>query len=205
LQGVPNAIEASREMRGHMKYCFHSRQDPLFGNCGEQLDETYEFARESEYLDQPTAAEFRLRQLLLPGNSLQKALEWQLTCARSLAETKAWGVQGITHILNQRSDRTSYEPYLTDTSHPAIQNAVFPSAQDIFGSYAQIGGLSPTDGCILARSGKPVLEIGPSGGDAHRGTEWVSERSVALTLAFYRHLIERKLPEYLSARGNAAK
>lgn len=202
---VPSAITAARELLNHLMAAFHlaKRRNKLFGE--EQLDETFFHADESDYLDRPSHAQFGLRHMLLPGHSLAQALDWQIGSAQRLAEEKQWARQGIQFVLEQRRDRTSYEPFLTDANDAVVSDVVVKGAQEIFGGVELGGGLSPTDGCILAQLGKPMVEIGPSGGDAHRGTEWASEQSVARTLALYRHLIERKLPEYLSARGDAAK
>ncbi|MBU2259527.1 hypothetical protein KKC44_02870, partial [Patescibacteria group bacterium] len=55
------------------------------------------------------------------------------------------------------------------------------------------GGGSPADSNIFSTLNKPMAEIGPVGGDAHLGTEWVDLSSIARTLSCYKTLISQYL------------
>ncbi|HAI98831.1 TPA: hypothetical protein DCL30_04850 [Candidatus Peribacteria bacterium] len=195
---APNAPDAAREMQNHFFEQF-ARAGRTDEHCGSECLRTTRLnAEDSAYASLTTEASWGFRQWLIPGSTVEGALKWQQDCAARLAEAKKWAQLGIQYTLVKRSGSVrSYNPFRTDSNDPMIQQVVLPSVDRVYGSHQLTGGLSTADTNVLAELGIPIAEVAPIGGDPHRGTEWVSERSVARLIAFQHDLIAFQIPAYL--------
>lgn len=191
-KGVPNAIAAAIEIRNHLmeKFYIAKRRHALVGE--EDFEEASMAALQGDGLEKATDAELCLRHFLVPGNSLAAALEWQMECARELARLQHWTRSRINFEMGQRNDRRSYEPFVVDTNSEVMEH-VLRGVDHTFGGHVLVGGGSPADSNIFSTLNKPMAEIGPVGGDAHLGTEWVDLSSIARTLSCYKTLISQYL------------
>jgi acetylornithine deacetylase/succinyl-diaminopimelate desuccinylase-like protein len=199
VPGNPNAIAASREGRNHLmdKFAAEKLHHPHFdapGYDGEELEEIGEYSPIPSWLERPRAAQCNFLQYLVAGNSVEQALEWQRDCVRRLAGTQEWARKGIECVIDRMPERTSYDPYFTDPKDPLLTRLVLPAVDEVYGAHALQTGRSTADTCLF--DGFTIAEIGPVGGNAH-DREWVSEESLARTLAFYHHLLTNRLREYL--------
>ncbi|MDD5026388.1 MAG: M20/M25/M40 family metallo-hydrolase [Candidatus Peribacteraceae bacterium] len=198
---APNAPDAAREMQNHFFEQF-ARAERTDKHCGSEcLRTTRLHAEDSDYASLTAEASWGFRQWLVPESTVEEAFRWQQDCAARLAETKNWARLGIQYTLVQRSgSMRSYNPFRTSPQDPLLQRIVLPSVDRVYGSHQLAGGLSTADTNVLADLGIPIAEVAPIGGDAHRGTEWVSERSVARLIAFQHDLITHQIPFYLRER-----
>jgi acetylornithine deacetylase/succinyl-diaminopimelate desuccinylase-like protein len=199
---APNAPDAAREMKNHFFEEFDKveRTDQFCGS--ECLRTEEELAHGNEHASLTAQARWAFRQWLVPGSTVEEAWKWQQVCKDRLAEMKEWERLGIGCTIARREVGVwSYDPFLTDPNDPMIQQIVLPSVDRVYGSHQITGGLSTADTNILAKLGIPIAEVAPIGGDPHRGTEWVSEQSVARNIVFFHDVITRQIPEYLRSRS----
>ena len=82
------------------------------------------------------------------------------------------------------------EPYLTDIENEEVVK-VLGVLRAHYGSYSASYDRSVSDENVIANSLKvPVIRIGPKGGGAHAGNEWVSYDSIRDLAKLYSEIIE---------------
>lgn len=206
-KNLPEAEAADVEIRNHLLQVFYQnpRSHQYFGDMIEELKCRGGRVTDSVGFSNTVESSRRWSQIILPPNSIKAALQTQFAVIQQLADVKKWTDQRINFSVVPDLTEKSYEPYCVNV-YSDVAQAVLEGVTDHYGGYKIKGGGSTSDANIFMQwfsdQGKevPMFEVGPVGGEPHSKDEYVSASSIANNIAWYRYMIEQKLPNFLAHR-----
>ena len=206
-KNLPEAEAADVEIRNHMLSTFYQnpRTHPYFGDMTEELKCRGGRVVNSAGFSNTVESSRRWSQIILPPNSIKAALQTQFGVISQLADMRQWTQQKIGFSVVPDLSETSYDPYTVNV-HTDVAQAVLEGVAEHYGGYKLKGGASTSDGNVFVpwfiQQGKdvPMFEVGAMGGGAHSMEEYVLNSSIAKNIAWYRYMIEQKLPHFFARR-----
>jgi acetylornithine deacetylase/succinyl-diaminopimelate desuccinylase family protein len=178
-----NAVEEAAKIIANLKG-LHFREDPNFGEgntCTLKIEGGYQVCS----VVIPSQCRFEVNRLLVPGESVETAIEDMERLVESLNLAAEVGI---------KTKRPQYEAYVMARSEPILQvfDAVYREVMGVAPRYEYASGI--TDANILTgEGGIPCLHLGPQRGGAHQKNEYVPLDWLPLVSKMYALIAARYL------------
>ncbi len=181
-----NAIEEAARIAarlGEIKLENHSK-------LGKEQIFARKIAGEAAGLSVPENASLELDMRLVPPSNETAARKKVEAFVNKLKKDGILSMETKTAVKIKERETPYLQPYQTNLGDKSVKKALEIIKSQI-GKPVIIYGRSVSDENVMAKSlSAPVIRIGPRGGGAHAGDEWVSRSGLAEVTKFYRKLIE---------------